>query len=240
MSVILYGWGSMFGLPTPSPFVTKTDIQLQLLGLTFERAIADLEAVSKHKAPYVRDGEQLVEDSTFIRWHFEKKLAKDLDATLSDKERAQAWMVERALEHRLVPLMVCERWTEEENFQKGPRQFFMRAPEAIREQVIQKVRGDLATTLHGSGFTRFTREERTQLAAADFEACARLLGDNEYLFGKSPAGADATFYGVLSACATRFFDGPMPDLIDRHANLSAYLKRMTAQFFAVDRWPKMG
>jgi hypothetical protein len=49
----------MFGAPSPSPYVIKCDMQLQMLGVNFTRAIADLEAVSKHKAPYVKDDGQI-------------------------------------------------------------------------------------------------------------------------------------------------------------------------------------
>ena len=72
----LFGWGPMFDCPSPSPFVMKSDIQLQMLGVDFDRAIADLEAVSKHKAPYVEDDGQIIQDSNFIRAHFEKKLGR--------------------------------------------------------------------------------------------------------------------------------------------------------------------
>ena len=49
----LFGWGPMFDTRGPSPFVLKADIQMQMLGVGFERANAVLEAVAKHKAPYV-------------------------------------------------------------------------------------------------------------------------------------------------------------------------------------------
>ena len=56
--ITLFGWGPMFDCPSPSPYVMKSDIQLQMLGVDFDRAIADLDAVPKHKAPYVMDGDR--------------------------------------------------------------------------------------------------------------------------------------------------------------------------------------
>ena len=47
----LYGWGPMFDLPGPSPYVMKADIQMQMLGVPFKRAIAELDSVAKGKAP---------------------------------------------------------------------------------------------------------------------------------------------------------------------------------------------
>ena len=132
----LFGWGPMFGLPCPSPFVMKADIQLQLFGVAFDRAIADLDSVSKHKAPYVQDDGQIIQDSTFIRWHFEKKLGVDLDEGLSEAGKATAWAFERMLEDRLARIEGHERWLEGDNFERGPAMFFLGAPEAVRAQVI--------------------------------------------------------------------------------------------------------
>ena len=36
--ITLYGFGPMFGLPDPSPFVLKTEIQLKLAELPFGKA----------------------------------------------------------------------------------------------------------------------------------------------------------------------------------------------------------
>lgn len=88
MTTTLFGWGRMFDLPSPSPYVTKTDIQMQMLGITFDRAIADLDTVDKHKAPYVNDGGTVVQDSAWIRKHFEAKTGIDLDQGLTAPQRA--------------------------------------------------------------------------------------------------------------------------------------------------------
>lgn len=240
MTITLYGWGSMFGVPSPSPFVMKADIQLQLFGIPFERAVADLDAVSKHKAPYLRDGDVLTEDSTFIRWHLEAKLGTDLDHSLTPDQRGMAWALESMLEHRLTPIAACERWLIDSNFERGPRQFFMGVPPEMREAVIAQVRADFAAAMHGAGHTRHSRTERMQLARADISAAARMLGDKPYFFGDAPTAADGAGFGVLESCNTRFFDSELPDLIAEHANLLAYLDRMRSRFFAEERWPAMG
>ena len=76
--ITFYGWGPMFDCPSPSPYVMKSDMQLQMLGADFKRAYADLESVPKRKAPYIKDGDLLVEDSNFIRAHVETKLGRSL------------------------------------------------------------------------------------------------------------------------------------------------------------------
>ena len=232
MSTTLYGWWGMFDLLSPSPFVMKADIQLQMFGIPFDRAIADLEAVEKHKAPYVRDDGVLIEDSTFIRWHFERKLGIDLDQGLSDAERGASWALQTALENRLSVIQLCERWLEDDNFDRGPRQFFAGVPEPARAAVMADTRDKLRATMIGSGIGRFTREERLQLAQADIAAVAAMLADKPYLFGATPTSADATACATLASCATRFFDSPLSGIVAQHSNLTAYLARMQDRYFA--------
>lgn len=239
MTTTLFGWGPMFGLRGPSPFVLKTEIQLQMLGVPFERAIADLDEVPKRKAPYVRDGEQLIEDSTFIRAHFERKLDRHLDSRLTREQRASAWALERMLEDRLYFIAVHERWLEDANFYKGPAQFFGGVPEPQRAAVITQVRDELRQMLTRQGLGRHSRSERMELAARDIAAVADTLGEKNFLFGTEPSAADAVAFGMLSSCATRFFDSPLPDLIEHHAGLITYLERMETRFLRDVIWPSL-
>ena len=235
----LYGWGPMFGLPGPSPFVMKADIQLQMLGVPFERQVADLESVSKHKAPYVEDDGEIIQDSTFIRMHFEQKLGRDLNEGLSDEQRACAWAMERLLEDRLVLALASERWLVDENFYKGPAMFFMDVPEPARQQVMDQVRRDIREAQTGQGWLRHSREERMMLAERDIAAVSTLLGEKDFMFGEEPSALDAAAFGVVASCGTPFFDTPLVGIVDKFGNLRAYLDRMQARYFAETTWPAM-
>ena len=239
MTVTLYGWGPMFDCPSPSPYVIKTDIQLQLFELDFDRQIADLDAVSKHKAPYVMDGGLLVQDSNFIRAHFEKKLDKPLDGGMSNADRAASWALERMVEGHLLTVMAMERWHEDENFYRGPAMFFAAAPEEVRQQVMDEARAGSRAGWQGQ-MLRHSREERLQLADWDIQAIAAQLGEKPYLFGEQPTVADASVFGVLVSSATEFFDTPLTQLVRSHASLVDYIDRMTWRFFSENKWPPMG
>ena len=235
--ITFYGWGPMFDCPSPSPFVMKSDIQLQMLGVSFTRAMADLESVPKHKAPYIIDDGQLVEDSNFIRRHLETKLGRGLYDGMSGKEIAASWALERMAEGQLAKIMAYERWMKDDNFNKGPAQFFLDVPEPARAGVRQEVRNGLAAMHTGEGTGRFTDEERMQLADWDIGAIAMHLGNQDYMFGDEPSCADAAVAAVLIACATEYFDTPLSGLVRKHDNLVAYIDRMTARYFANIDWP---
>lgn len=236
---ILYGWGPMFGAPSPSPFVIKCDMQLQMLGVRFTRAIADLERVPKHKAPYVEDEGRIIEDSTFIRLYFEQKLGDDLDEGLSLEQRGAAWGLERMLEDRLSMIMAYERWLVDANFEKGPRQFFKGVPEPAQSALCKDVREQLHTMMVRHGIGRHSREERMLLAERDISAVAAVLGDKPYLFGDTPSAVDASAFGILASCATPFFDTPLSGLVREHRNLAAYLERIEERYFGQTQWPAM-
>jgi glutathione S-transferase len=233
----LYGWGPMFDCPSPSPFVMKSDMQLQMLGAVFERAFADLDAVPKKKAPYLMDGRRLIEDSNFIRAHVEAKLGRSLLDGLDDADRATSWAFERMAEGHLTGVMLMERWLKDENFHRGPALFFGDVPEPAREGVMQEVRKGIAATQYESGLGRHSEEERLQLAALDIEAVASKLGGQDYLFGDRPTAADASVSAILISCATEYFDTPLTGLVRGHGNLVDYMDRIKARFFAKNPWP---
>ncbi|MEZ5998934.1 MAG: glutathione S-transferase family protein [Hyphomonas sp.] len=235
--ITLYGWGPMFGCPSPSPFVMKADMQLQMLGVDFTRAVADLDSVPKHKAPYVIDDGELIEDSNFIRRHFEQKLGRGLYDGMSGNDIAMSWALERMAEGQLVKIMAYERWQNDANFEKGPAQFFDAVPAPARATVKREARMGVAATSQGEGTGRFTDAERMQLAAWDLGAIALHLGDRDFLFGNEPTCADASVAAVLISCATEFFDTPLTGLVRQHANLPAYIDRMKTRYFTGITWP---
>ncbi|MEQ1688521.1 MAG: glutathione S-transferase family protein [Sphingopyxis sp.] len=235
----LFGWGAMFGSVSPSPFVIKSDVQMQMLGLTFDRAVADLASVTKGKAPYVEDDGATIEDSFFIRQHFETKIGTDLDATLSDDARAHAWAYTRMLEDHVVPIIVHERWVEGDNFDRGPVHFFGGIPEPMRAEVAASMREAVKNGLIAQGIGRHSRSEQMQLAERDIAATAALLGDKAFMLADHVTALDATAFGVLACCAAPIFDSELPAMIAAHANLTTYMARMQARFFAEDRWPPM-
>ncbi len=235
----LFGWGPMFGCPGPSPYVLKSDMQLQMLGVEFDRKIADLEAVSKHKAPYVEDEGQIIQDSSFIRAHFESKLDKILDDYETNEERGVAWALERMAEGHLLTTMAMERWLVEENFNKGPRLFFMDVPAEMREQVCKDVVAEIAATQQGTGMARHSREERLRLAKWDIMAIAATLGAKPFLMGDKASAPDASVSAALISCATDYFDTPLVDMVREYPNLVEYMQRVEETYFAENKWPQM-
>src|SRR5271167_4944434 len=104
--ITLYGGGPNFGLPETSPYVTKTEVQLQMAGLTYRKQTAMTTDSPKGQLPFIDDDGECIADSTFIRAHIESKYGFDFDAGLDLQQRAQAWAFERMIEHHLYWALV--------------------------------------------------------------------------------------------------------------------------------------
>jgi glutathione S-transferase len=229
--ITLFNFGPAFGLPDPSPFVTKAHMLLRLAGLTYETDTKGFNKAPKGKLPYINDNGTIIADSTFIRLHLEQAHKFNFDKGYGKRERAVAWAAEKLLEDRANWYVVTARWMDDANFNKGPRMFFNQAPALIRPLIVSKIRRDVRRNLHGQGMGRHSTEELAQLASLDFKAISDILGKQKYLLGDSPCGADATVYAFVSAVLCPLFEHPVRDAAAQFDNLQAYSDCMKAEFF---------
>lgn len=229
--IILYTFGPYFGLPDASPFVTKTMLLLKFAGLPFTENRGGFRKAPKGKLPYIDDGGEIIADSTFIRWHIEKKYGYDYDAGLSAEQKAIAWALERMCEDHLYFALADARWMDDANFAKGPAQFFGAVPRPLRAAVSAMVRRKLGKRLQSQGIGRHSRSEICALAERDIAALATLLGEKRYFFGEQPCGADATLFAFIAGILTPVFETSIRTATEGHSNLVAYRDRIIARYF---------
>ncbi len=229
--IILHGFAPAFGLPSPGPFDMKTEIQLQMLGLDYQKTTEGRVDAPKGKLPYINDDATIVADSSFIRFHLESKYDLDLDLGLSNTQRAIAWAAERLAEDQLYWAMVHSRWALDANFAKGPAHFFDHLPEPTQNQAREKQRTAVLGYLQGQGLGRHSPEEIGVLAQRGYWALSQILGDKAFLTGPRPCGADASVFAQIASASSSQFDSLVRDAAASHANLAGYSKRMVAQYF---------
>src|SRR5438045_4406939 len=178
--ITLYGFGPLFGLPDPSPFVLKTEVQLKLAEIPVGKARALPKDAPKGKIPYIEDDGEIVGDSTFIREHIEKKYGVDLDLGLTRDMRARAWAIERMLEDHLYWAIVDLRWADERNFAKGPSHFFNTLPPDVRAATRDAARRRGLEALRAHGLGRYGQAEIEELGRRSVAALSALLGSKPY------------------------------------------------------------
>ena len=126
--ITLYSFGPGFGLPDPSPFVTKVEVLLKMAKLPYRTDMTGFTKAPKGKLPYIEDDGAVVSDSAFIRWHIEQKYRIDFDKGLDASQKAIAWAFEKMVEDQLYWVMIDDRWMDDANFRRGPAKFFEQAP----------------------------------------------------------------------------------------------------------------
>jgi glutathione S-transferase len=234
--ITLYGFGAGFGLPEISPFVTKTEVQLNMASVAYRKERAMPPASPKGQLPYIEDDGERIADSTFIRAHIERKYGFDFDAGLDRAVRAQAWAFERMIEHHVYWALIGARWVDPENFAKGPSHFFDGAPEDRREKLREDAQLRVAENYLLSGLGRHGPDDDVALALRSIFALSVQLGDKPYLMGEKCAGVDATAFGALAGVLTPFFSSKLRTQVERFDNLVAYVGRMMQQYYPDFAW----
>jgi glutathione S-transferase len=229
--ITLYNFGPGFGLPDPSPFVTKVDVLLKMANLPYRTDTSGFRKAPKGKIPYIEDDGEIIADSTFIRWHIEKKYGVDFDRGLSAEQRAVAWAFEKMSEEQLYFALLHSRWMDDANFAKGPAMFFRRVPAPMRLFVMQMVRRKIRQTLHGQGMGRHSPQEIVALATRSIDAMADFLGSKPFFMGAEPTGVDATTFAFAVGTLCPLFDAATRSAAERHDNLRRYVGRMTKRFY---------
>lgn len=229
--ITLYTFGPFFGVPDASPFVVKAEVLLKQSRLDYRTDRTGFRRAPKGKLPYIDDAGTIVADSTFIRMHLERKYGVDFDAGMSARERAEAWAVEKMLEDHLYWFVVYWRWLRDDNFDRGPRIFFRRAPALLRPLIIRRTRTRIRRNLWGHGIGRHNETEMTAISDRCIDSLADILGDRPYLMGAQPCGADASAFAFIAGAMTRHFESPLVERMHAHPNLVAYRDRLSQQYF---------
>lgn len=229
--ITLYTFGPYFGLPDGSPFVTKAMLLLKFAGLEYREDRSGYSKAPKGKLPYIDDDGLIVADSTFIRFHIEKKYGFDFDAGLTPEQRAAAWAIEKMCEEHLYFAVLAARWLDDGNFAKGPAQFFQALPLPLRLIVAPLIRRKIKKALQLQGFGRHTAAEQDELAIADINALATLLGEQPYLMGDRPCGADAAVFSFVATALAPLFVTITRTTAEKRPNLVGYRDRLLRQYF---------
>lgn len=224
-------FGPAFGQPDPSTFCLKGLVLLKMSGLPFAVETGDVTKAPKKKFPVLYDNGRPIPDTTLIRFHLETHYGIDFDQGLTETQRGLAWALEKLCEDNLYWAIMHERWALEENFERGPREFFASVPAPMRPLVVALVKREVKRNLHGHGLGRHSRDELMTIARRGVDAVAQALGDNDWIMGETPCGADASVWATIySLCCDRF-RSPLTDYVANDARLTAYSQRGLAHWF---------
>ena len=136
------------------------------------------------------------------------------------------------MEDNLYWTVLSQRWMHEGNFDFGPSMFFEAVPEPARADMIKATKERIARTLSGQGTGLHSEQEKYQLAIRTIDHAAAILGENDFIMGKAPCGADGFVFAILAGASAKGFDTPLIGAVNAHSNLVDYLARMHSRYFA--------
>ena len=192
-----------------------------MAGLPFRTDTEGFNKAPKGKLPYIEDDGERIANSTFIRWHIERKYQFDFDHGLGAEQRAIAWAFEKMAEDNLY-------WALARCALDGRCQFLQRPGEILRQccrrrcvpivvaMVRRQVRKALQSPWHGPSFQRRDRRARDAL-----DRRYRGLSRAEAVSSWAPSRAawmrrcSRSLAGVLCPA----FDTPLRTAAERHDNL---------------------
>ncbi len=215
-----------------SPFCTKAEILLKMAGLPYHLSVPeDHKTFPKGKLPVLSDGDEMVEDSEFIRWHLQERYEASFTAALSERDRAMGQALCRMLENHTYLALVYARWVEEEGWARTRAIFF----DGLDDETAEYIRGQMRACFDQSLMHTYTGEEIRALLDTDLHILAAALGDTPYFFGTSPSFIDAAAFSMLVNLYAAPEQTWARSLVSAHSNLAAYVMRGLAQWYPACR-----
>ncbi len=230
----LYGFGKNLGLIDASPFVVKVHAFLKIANLEYESISGQqhMKKAPKGKLPFIQDENEKIGDSRAIIEYLTKEYSIDLDAHLSQQQKATAYLFEKSLDENLYWCLVWSRWIHEETWQTVKAAFFKGIPFPISAIIPKILRKKVKKSLYAQGMGRHSDSEIIAIANHSFQALADLLGENDYFFGNKVSTFDATAYAFISSFTHADLDNKINSKAKSHKNLIDYVDRIKQEYFA--------
>jgi glutathione S-transferase len=222
----------LHGIPSVSPFGTKVETYLRMVGLAYRTRSDDPRRSPKGKVPWIEEDGRVVSDSSDILDDLKARHGDPLDAGLSAQQRAIGLVARRTLEEHFYWAVVYARWAEDEGFVHTQAYFRQILPPVIGPVLLRTVlRRHMLRSLHAHGLGRHDRADIYRRAGEDLAAVAALLGDRPFLLGERPTSFDACVFAFTSAVLRHPFDGELKRRVAAHANLVDHDRRMYDRCF---------
>ncbi len=235
--ITVHKYGPAFGLPDASPFVTKVETYLRIVGEPYETVTADVRKAPRRQLPCAEIDGVVVPDSSEIIETIERARPTRLDAHLDERQRAIALAFKTMLEEQLYFAVLYMRWSTDAGwtvFEPNLREMLgkMGVPGFLRGMVAKKARAQVSGRARTQGMGRKPHAEIVAAATKIIDALAVYLGDEPFVGGAQPTTLDATAYAFVAGVLCPAFPNEVHQHALQRANLVAYAARMKAAYWA--------
>ena len=183
MTVTLYKFGPIMGLPDPSPFCFKLETYLRMAGVEYTVAADKHKKAPTGKRPFIFDEDgKVMADSGLIIEQLEARNGHQVDGKLTLSERAQSLAFQRLMDEHLYWALVYGRWLDP----VGVKHFapFMKEilglPGPVLALIKPLAQRIVRKQLSGHGIGRHAPKTIMSLGIADISALGHWLGQKEW------------------------------------------------------------
>ena len=223
------GWGVPF--QTSGPFPLKLCTWLRMAKIDHEVVVEnDPRKGPKGKSPWIELDGVPMGDSSIIIAHLSERFGVDLDAQVSEIDKARALAVQRMLEEHYHQAFEHQLFLGRGGKERLD-EFMTTMPPVIRWIIPRVMLKQLRAQLHARGLGRHDEAEILAQGKADLDALSRMLGDGPFFFGDRPSSIDACIFGFLGVTVYVNGDNPLFTYAASLPNLMKYCERMRSQFF---------
>jgi glutathione S-transferase len=226
MDLKVFTFSPAWGLRTSGPFPLKLIKWLDLSGLPYRQVYEDNSMKGpKQKSPWIELDGQAIADSEIIIDTLARRSGFDIDAGLSDEQRAVSHAVRRMLEEHLHMIFEYELFVHPAGVAEA-RSLMGTVPKALKGVALGYVLGHMKRQLHARGIARHDPETIAKKGRADIDALEAILGDKPFLVADRPSLADVTAYGFVRPMSVWPMETPVAAYVKSRSKLVAYLERL--------------
>ena len=229
--ITLYTFGPAFGLPDPSPFVTKAEVLLKMAGVPYRTDTTGFNKAPKGKLPYIDDGGAIVADSTFIRMHLRGTTASTSTPGCRRPSAASPGPSRRCA--RIISTgsgcMRAGSWTPISTRARAGSSTM--CPLRCGRSSSPWSGARFGAICGGTGWDGIRSPRSRSLQPATSAPSPTSSADKPYLMGEAPSGADATVFPFVRHALCPLFKTPILNGAELQPNLVAYRDRMMRQYY---------
>lgn len=223
--IILHQYPAIWGLSSLSPFCIKVEMFLKHHKLSYRVVVEKNPARGpKGKMPFIRDGEQIIADSTMIINYLTRTydLKNDLDPLLE----AQGLAFQRLVEEHLYFILLYSRWIDPTGWKIIKKEFTQIFPPLIGLPFLYFIRLQLKKQAHAQGLGRHSINEIYEIGHKDLTAISQFLADKPYFLGQQFSAIDATLYSFLVTILKQPIESQLQKSVKTFPNLLAYVQKI--------------
>jgi len=232
----VFTFGPAWGLPSAGPFALKLLAWLKLAGIPYEQVHEDNPRKGpKGKNPWIEFEGERIGDSELIIEILSQRYGIDLDAGLSEEQKAVGLAWRRTFEEHFHQILEWELLVHPAGASFMRRSLTSKMPPAFGPVLFAILRSHIQKQLHARGIARHPPEVIAAKGRADVEALACFLKDRPFLLSEKPCTADTAIFGLLAPMVYWPMQTPVASHIKSLPTLVGYCDRMQRQCFETNR-----